>query len=85
MENSKDVIVTWNLREDNHFHVTNATLPNYKPFHTSIRSHNTKADCLFSGCKGCFSSCWVHGQVIIWQFIYTHNKGDKVFFLETVN
>jgi len=41
MENSKAVVITWNLRKDNHFHATNATLLTYKNFHTSIRSHNT--------------------------------------------
>jgi hypothetical protein len=41
MENSQAVVVTWNLRENNHFHTTNATLLNYKNFHTNIRSHNT--------------------------------------------
>jgi len=30
MDNSKAVVVTWNLREDIHFHATNATLLNYK-------------------------------------------------------
>jgi len=41
MENSKAVIVTWNMRENNHFHTTNATRLNNKHFHISIRSHNT--------------------------------------------